>query len=1393
MAIDKLSKSNRLLQSRRYTHDSYTDSQEAFTSTLDINANEVYVDQSLIPSTGLPFSGSAQSGSIYSVNGQNVMQYYYRAGLTRSDLASGSKSEVWFLLSNATASTAGIGGQLIDANQQTNFISPKYGAVSLANANAEDATPGYGVKVFVSAATSSAGVVSGDQVSVNNYTFDYKTGVLQFSTTALAPTTSQYVYLSGYQYKGRVLTDNITNVSASISALSASVGGSGGGSLASRVDQLAAATASVNAFTSSQEAKDLTLASYTSSINSYTSSTSARLTRIEESTSSLNSFTSSILAAITASGTNVTINGDLVVKGTTTSINSTTVQLGDNIIELNGTGASNGGLVVKDPTSPNTTSGSLLWDSTNDYWKAGPLGSELKLLRTGGDSVVSGSSQIDITATTGFTTYSSSVSASLTSTSASLSSLSASVATVTGDFSASVARTFATQSARVSSLEAFSGSQITKDATLASYTASVDAKFTTLLSVTSAYDNRFNTLEAYTSSINTKFSTLQTYTASTDARLTNLELTSASVINVNLSQSVRIDQLAAATASVNSFTSSQEAKDLTLQSLTASFSSSVGQLNAVTASLATTYEGRASASKTLFSGSSQVTYTQLSGISNNIVSGSTNSSTIAIVVASGSITANAIGGVVSGSSQITYGNLSGVPTNIVSASTNSNNIDFRITAGNITANLYGGVVSGSSQINAGSTTNFATDVKTQLNSNTVVSGSSQIDVTQTANWTTNLKTGLNSNSVVSGSSQINFTQLSGISSNIISSSTDSNNIDFIITGGNITANLYGGVVSGSSQIDVTSTTNFSSYSSSVSASLYALSASVGSGNVGVAITNLNAFTASQINKNATLATYTSSTDIRLTNLETTSASVNTLNTLQTTRIDQIGIVTASLNTFSASVLGHISDINTKTGSFETKFSTLQTLTASVAAQISRLQESTASLNAFSASQLLTESAQNARLVSLESATASLLIETSNLETFSASVLGYIADNNSKTGSYARKDQANIFIGNQTITGSLFVTQDFIVGGSSSIQNISASRLDIGDNIIELNTAQPFQRFGGIAVADSGSSPRVSGSLLFDSVDDEWIFVHKGTAAVTSSTMITGPETYDNVGNETHLTENRIPKMKNGFHVYDSNISDNGSAVSINSNTQVTGSLVVSNGISGQINATNGVVSGSIQVLGGSGIWSGSAQLPSGVISGSSQLSGTTIATLSGSFTGSFNGPLTGLAQYASQVAVVTTGTITDTTLYPMFSANAAPNTYITPVTHTSGSFYYNGVTRQVVAEGFVGGIFATNGVVSGSSQIDITATTGYSAFSSSIANSISSSVASTTWANISGKPSGIVSGSSQITLTAANNSGFSTTYVSEGTNEYYTTAKVQGVVTDTYIQNTLTQIDGGTY
>ena len=69
----------------------------------------------------------------------------------------------------------------------------------------------------------------------------------------------------------------------------------------------------------------------------------------------------------------------MVVSGTQTTVNSTTVSIGDNIISLNGSGAANGGIVVRDATAASLVSGSLLWNTTTDKWIAGPLGSEIEI------------------------------------------------------------------------------------------------------------------------------------------------------------------------------------------------------------------------------------------------------------------------------------------------------------------------------------------------------------------------------------------------------------------------------------------------------------------------------------------------------------------------------------------------------------------------------------------------------------------------------------------------------------------------------------------------------------------------------------------------------------------------------------------------------------------------------------------------------------------------------------------------------------------------------------------------------------------------------------------------------------------------------------------------------
>ena len=76
---------------------------------------------------------------------------------------------------------------------------------------------------------------------------------------------------------------------------------------------------------------------------------------------------------------NLTVTGNFTVNGTTTYVSSSNVTIGDRIIELNYLGASgNGGLYVGDADGT-ATSGSLLWDSTNDNWIAGQKDLEHKI------------------------------------------------------------------------------------------------------------------------------------------------------------------------------------------------------------------------------------------------------------------------------------------------------------------------------------------------------------------------------------------------------------------------------------------------------------------------------------------------------------------------------------------------------------------------------------------------------------------------------------------------------------------------------------------------------------------------------------------------------------------------------------------------------------------------------------------------------------------------------------------------------------------------------------------------------------------------------------------------------------------------------------------------------
>ena len=103
---------------------------------------------------------------------------------------------------------------------------------------------------------------------------------------------------------------------------------------------------------------------------SYTSSTGV----LQIDTSDGSSYTNDLGVGTGDSPTfaGLTINGNLTVSGTTTTVNTETINLADNVILLNsnatGTPSENGGIEIERGDSTNKT---LIWDETNDRWTVG--------------------------------------------------------------------------------------------------------------------------------------------------------------------------------------------------------------------------------------------------------------------------------------------------------------------------------------------------------------------------------------------------------------------------------------------------------------------------------------------------------------------------------------------------------------------------------------------------------------------------------------------------------------------------------------------------------------------------------------------------------------------------------------------------------------------------------------------------------------------------------------------------------------------------------------------------------------------------------------------------------------------------------------------------------------
>ena len=330
-----------------------------------------------------------------------------------------------------------------------------------------------------------------------------------------------------------------------------------------KLNKLEQTSASLNQFTASANIRLNNLETTSASHDNRITDLELASSSVSSSVLNLNLYTASLKTAIGVSGQDVTVLGNLTVNGTTTQINSTQVNIGDNILELNfGGSATEAGIYTKDATGASTTSGSLLWDSTTDYWKAGVLGNESKILLAGGDGVLSGS--------TDFFEFSTSVDSRLTNLQLKSASVDISISNINS--------TTASLSSSVSNLNGATASLYTSASLMTSSISSLTSSVVALQAFSGNVNTRFSRLQDYTTSVDSRLAILGAYTSSVEARLTEIGVVSGSLISSASAVSNSVWHL-------HQFSSSQLEKDSNLGTYTGSVETRFTEIGIVSSSL----------------------------------------------------------------------------------------------------------------------------------------------------------------------------------------------------------------------------------------------------------------------------------------------------------------------------------------------------------------------------------------------------------------------------------------------------------------------------------------------------------------------------------------------------------------------------------------------------------------------------------------------------------------------------------------------------------------------------------------------------------------------------------------------------------------------------------------
>ena len=215
-----------------------------------------------------------------------------------------------------------------------------------------------------------------------------------------------------------------------------------------------------------------------------------------------------------------------------------------------------------------------------------------------------------------------------------------------------------------------------------------------------------------------------------------------------------------------------------------------------------------------------------------------------------------------------------------------------------------------------------------------------------------------------------------------------------------------------------------------------------------------------------------------------------------------------------------------TGSFTVNGADLSTITGSVATSAS-FDSRTTYLESTSSALTAASASLNTKVSTIESKYAS-----TGSNTFRAPQ--YVTDTTVPTGfantSGSIYTDGGLLVNKDSyFSSSMFIKGNLTIYGTQSIAYITSSQLNIATNLITVNTATPSVRFGGLAVYDSGST-NLTGSILWDSQNNRWVYSNPSGSSYDGGMLISGPRNTSGVGSEQGTTACMVMVGQGGDHI-----------------------------------------------------------------------------------------------------------------------------------------------------------------------------------------------------------------------------------------------------------------------